>query len=82
MTWLYAFGMNPPPLIWGKSEAVIKFEDSYHSAQERPERRPSRTGACQRMSHKERLATPTAFRDVLIQIASMALGPAEPGGEG
>jgi hypothetical protein len=69
-TWLYSFGMTPPPLKWGKSEATIKLEDSYHSADER--RRGTRTGACQRMGHRERAATPVEFRDVLIGIARMA----------
>ena len=72
MTWLYAYGMTPPPLKWGKSEATIRFEDSYHSAEERRLRRPSRTGACQRMSHHERATTPVEFRDALLGIARMA----------
>lgn len=72
-TWLYAFGMVPPALTWGKSEATIKFEDSYHSAEERKLRRPSRTGALQRMGHRERAATPPEFRDLLLSIADAAL---------
>ena len=73
-TWLYAVGVVPPALRWGKSEAVIKFEDSYHSAEERRMRRDSRTGALQRMSHRERAATPAEFRDVLLLIARCAQG--------
>jgi hypothetical protein len=67
MTWLYAFGFTPPALKWGKSEATIKLDDGYHSTEER--RRSIRTGACQRMSKKERMATPIRFRNLLISIA-------------
>jgi len=69
MTWLYAKGFVPPLLIWGKSEAKIRLDDGFHSAEER--RRAVKTGACQRMSKKERVATPIAFRDLLISCAEM-----------
>lgn len=66
-TWLYVLGFTPPELIWGKSEAVIRLKDGYHSAEER--RRAVKTGACQRMSKRERAATPIAFRDLLLDMA-------------
>ncbi len=62
-TWLYAVGTDLPELMWGKSEASIK---------PRPGRDPireKRIGAVQRMSRKQRRATPPAFRDLLISIA-------------
>ncbi len=62
-TWLYAVGTELPELMWGKSEALIK---------PRPGRDPvreKRIGAVQRMSRKQRRATPPAFRDLLISIA-------------
>ena len=34
-TWLYAVGCSLPSLTWGKSEASMKFEESYHSTEER-----------------------------------------------
>lgn len=68
-TWLYAHGFLPPPLRWGKSEAAVRLDDGFHSAEER--RRAVRTGACQRLSHRERAATPPAFRDVLLQLAAL-----------
>jgi hypothetical protein len=67
-TWLYVYGTTPPELKWGKSEATIKFEDSYHSAEER--RRAVRTGVCERMGNRERAATPIAFRDLLLSMAA------------
>jgi hypothetical protein len=70
-TWLYAFGMTPPPLKWGAAEAVIRLDEGFHSAEER--RRATRTGACQRMSQRERARTPEPFRDLLISLAKQAI---------
>ena len=67
-TWLYAAGVTTlPELRWGPSEATIKLDDGYHSAEER--RRATKTGAVQRMSKRERTATPHPFRDLLLSIA-------------
>ncbi len=67
-TWLYAVGVDPlPSLKWGPSEASIKMDDGYHAAEER--RRLVRTGAVQRMSHRERRITPEPFRDLLLSMA-------------
>jgi hypothetical protein len=68
-TWLYAVKPRAllPELVWGPSQASIRLADGYHSAEER--RRAQRTGACQRLSKPERLATPPAFRDLLLSIA-------------
>ena len=66
-TWLYAFGCELPSLRWGKSEASIRLDQGYHTAEER--RRATKTGACQRMGKRECAATPPAFRDVLLEMA-------------
>ena len=66
-TWLYANGIGlPPSLKWGKSPASGRFEDSYHSAEER--RRAVKTGICQRLSKRQRAATPEPFRDLLMKL--------------
>jgi hypothetical protein len=67
-TWLYAVGTDLPSLRWGRSSSRARLDDGYHSAEER--RRATRTGACQRLSQRQRLETPEAFRDVLLSIAS------------
>jgi hypothetical protein len=73
-TWLYAVGTARPELKWGRSEAKIRLDDGFHSAEER--RRTVRTGACQRMSKAERARTPAAFRDLLLNLArSVSAGP-------
>lgn len=69
-TWLYAWGVEPPSLKWGRSAASVKFKDSFRSAEHR--RRAIKTGACQRLSARERAATPIPFRDLLISIARSA----------
>jgi hypothetical protein len=74
-TWLYAVDCDLPELRWGDAPGdFVQFEDSYHSAEERAAAKARRvkTGVCQRLSHKQRSATPPAFRDVLLSIARTA----------
>ena len=69
-TWLLVYGFAPPPLTWGKAEGKLLLEDGFHTAEER--RRKVKTGVCQRLSHKQRAATPLPFRDLLIELATAA----------
>lgn len=70
-TWLYACGTELPSLRWGRAPGdFVRLEDGYHSAEAR--RRAVRTGACQRLSHRARAATPIEFRDLLLSIARTA----------
>jgi hypothetical protein len=70
-TWLYACGVDAPSLAWGRAPGdFVRLEDSYRSAEER--RRAIRTGACRRLSARQRAATPPAFRDLLLAIAGTA----------
>lgn len=62
-TWLYAVGVQLPELIWGKAPRPERVGES---------RRAIRTGICQRLSKRQRAATPPAFRDLLISIAQSA----------
>jgi hypothetical protein len=63
-TWLYAAGVKLPDLKWGPSEASIKPRPGRDPVRER------RIGAVQRMSRKQRRATPIPFRDLLISIVA------------
>jgi hypothetical protein len=72
-TWLYAAGQDVSPgvdlpqVIWGVSEPA---PSPNSTPQILPAgRRQSRTGIVQRMSRKQRRATPPAFRDLLLSIA-------------
>ena len=70
LTWLYAHGCELPPLKWGLTPGRVRFDVGYHSAEER--RRATRTGVCQRLSKRQRAATPPEFRDLLLSIARSA----------
>lgn len=68
-TWLYAFGVELPYLKWGKAEGNFDLlDEGYNSAEERA--RKIKTGICQRLSKKQRTATPIEFRDLLINIVN------------
>lgn len=65
-TWLYAAHVKLSPLKWGASEAQIKPRPGRDPIRER------RIGAVQRLSRKQRRATPVPFRDLLLSIAASA----------
>lgn len=67
-TWLYAVGVAPPALRWGKSIAEATPAKSLESAKARGVR-PSRVGIIAVMSKTQRAATPSAFRDLLLDLA-------------
>jgi hypothetical protein len=66
-TWLYATGIELPSLRWGRTGPRIRLDEGFHSAEER--RRAIKTGICQRLSARQRAATPIEFRDVLLNMA-------------
>lgn len=66
-TWLYAVQTALPDLIWRSTHEHIRLDAGFHSSAERA--RAIKTGVCQRLSKKQRMATPTDFRDVLISMA-------------
>lgn len=79
-TWLYAVGIELPSLTWGPSKATVRIDEGFHSAEERRRHRGARTAgdAIERMGHRERLATPSAFADLLIAMArSVSRAPLE-----
>lgn len=69
-TWLYAHGTHLPLLRWGSCGPKERLDEGYHSAEER--RRAIKTGVCQRLSKKQRAATPPAFAELLLSIARSA----------
>lgn len=71
-TWLYAAGVDLPFSIqWGRAPGQFaRLDDGFHSAKER--RYNTRKGVLQRLSHRQRAATPLAFRDLLLGIARTA----------
>ena len=67
-TWLYAVGCELPLLRRGRSSG-IRLDEGFHSTRERHEARDAGIGPGPRLTAYERLATPVAFRDVLIGMA-------------
>ena len=65
-TWLYAFGVDPIPLKWGRGAPP----EAWISA-DRPRAVLGGRGIGQ-LSKKEAKATPIAFRDLLLTIARTA----------
>ena len=65
-TWLYAHGMVPPTLKWGKGPAPEAWISS-----DRPRAELAARGIAQ-LQRKESRATPPAFRDLLLSIARQA----------
>lgn len=60
-TWLYAFGVETPPLKWGRGPAPEAWISS-----DRPR---SQLGHVRQLQKREANATPIAFRDLLLSIA-------------
>jgi hypothetical protein len=70
-TWLYAHSTLLPSLRWGKAPGdFVRMDEGFHSAEAR--RRAVKTGSCQRLSKRQRAATPPEFRDLLLSIAATA----------
>lgn len=70
-TWIYACGVDLPPMKWGASESRMRMEPGFHSRAERQAASDARR-LCKRLSARERLATPPEFRDLLLSIARTA----------
>jgi len=67
-TWLYVIGCQPPALSWGRAPGdFVRLDEGFHSTAERA--RAVKTGACQRLSKRQRAATPLPFRDLLLDLA-------------
>lgn len=73
-TWLYACHVELPSLKWGeaKGDHIVRLEDGFHSAEERRRLMAERTEPRDRLTTRERAATPLAFRDMLLSIARTA----------
>lgn len=62
-TWLYAFGITPPSMIWARPTGThqVGFHDQRGAARNKPT-----------LPKKEASATPKAFRDALLNMARSA----------
>lgn len=71
-TWLYACHVDLPSLRWGKAPGDYAWTSYLEYNTDEGRRRATRTGIVQRLSKKQRAATPHAFRDLLVRIARTA----------
>lgn len=72
-TWLYAYGVELPSLIWGKSQAALRVAGAgFHTKAERDAARSTGSHRHRQLPMKLRNATPAEFRDVLISMARSA----------
>ncbi len=67
-TWLYTTHAAPPDLIWGPSNGE-RLDEGFHSREERERARAAGVPPRKRLSKAQNIATPIAFRDLLISIA-------------
>lgn len=73
-TWLVYFensGEPPPELIWGPSKGQ-RLDEGFHSKAERDAARAAGVPPRKRLSKTQNLATPPAFRDLLLSLARSA----------
>lgn len=69
-TWLYANSVELPSMKWGSAPGAFNLlDEGYHSKEERA--RKIKTGICQRLSKRQRAATPIEFRDVLVAMVDV-----------
>ena len=68
-TWLYAvLPSKPPALRWGRAPGdFVRMDEGFHSKEHRA--RAVKTGVIQRLSKRQRAATPIEFRDLLLDLA-------------
>lgn len=71
-TWLYAIDVDLPQLIWGPCLDRQRLDEGFHSKAERDAARAAGQRPRKRLSTRENLNTPIAFRDVLLSIARTA----------
>lgn len=75
-TWLYACHTARPELIWGKFSGGMRLDmgpqSKEHARTMRAARKVAGLPPMPRLTEKQRIETPTAFRDLLISIARSA----------
>lgn len=67
-TWLYACGVRLPELRWGPSPGGKRLDEGFRSAAARRAARAAGQRPLERLSHRQRSATPVQFRDLLLSM--------------
>lgn len=72
-TWLLASGVTDlPALQWGPSSKRARLEDGFHTREERARARAAGIMPIKRISARDRIHTPEAFRGILLRLAASA----------
>jgi len=71
-TWLYAVSDDLPSLKWGPCSSRRRIEDGFHTAAERARARAAGIAPVKRITDRELVHTPRAFRDLLLRLAARA----------
>ena len=70
-TWLYINKIKPIELVWGKAEGKVRIEEGFNTKAKADKARAQDDYIpVKRISAKERVDTPTPFRDMLIDLAN------------
>jgi hypothetical protein len=72
MTWLYAYSLSKPPALNWAIPMGRRLDEGFHSKEERGAARAAGQAPRKRLSKAQNIATPIAFRDLLISIAESA----------
>jgi hypothetical protein len=67
LTWLYAYGITPPPLRWGLAPGMMRLDAGYSSTEAARLARAS-GDVRPRIATSERRETPRAFAELLISL--------------
>lgn len=70
-TWLYVVTPEPtrlPDLKWGPCPGLMRLDEGFHSKEERKAARAAGKKPIKRLSQKQKIHTPEAFRTLLISI--------------
>lgn len=75
-TWLYAVLPFYPILTWGPCESRVRLDAGFHSAEERAEaKRLGNDKPVERLSKRQRLATPRPFAEMLVDMVRTMAPP-------
>lgn len=78
LTWLYALGAEIPPLHWGPCEGLLVMDGGLLRSPGQDRKRAVRTGICQKLSKRQRAATPPMFAELLLDLARSVGTEAQP----
>ena len=71
LTWLYLYGLEPKPMIWGLCPGKDRLDDGFKSTEARREARAAGIAPVTRLADGERRATPPDFARALLELVAV-----------